>query len=426
MKSVVVSKTGMVLNTPSVAKQSSKGGEIGETIGLLRHLVKTGHRTVYFGKVRGELPEGVEYVEADPCGYDENISIDDSFRVMRYNAALLREVDPGVFVDMVGMSCRMHPAPGLLMMCMTVNYLMPILGGVGEIGLPTIAVLTDVRGRVKTQEMNDLYPSLRPIAVFSQRDAEYSRVVYGRQYRVREIACDAHSWWMDAGWERPEWIPFASRPLDGILLMHAHIGTGYTGHKACKTRKRQAAFANLLGDKYDLEALSKRKFVVIGDGWEKFKMSDGTPAIDAFPTLFAAPVATRDIFSTLASARCAPMIVPIERSWPLSAKASMAVASGCIPVFYGRSDCDYCYDPRGRVMPLDSAWRANCPSELRRVLSRATDNTTDAEARAVCNELLMHLAPTYSRVTECIDRTLHGDRIEQGDWWERFGGYRAV
>lgn len=419
MKSVVVSKTGMVLNTPSVVKQTSKGGEIGETIGLLRHLVKTGHRTVYFGRVRGELPEGVEHVEADPCGYDENISIDDSFRVMRYNAALLREVDPGVFVDMVGMSCRMHPAPGLLMMRMTINYLMPILGGVGEIGLPTIAVMTDVRGYVKVQEMNDLYPSLRPIAVFSQRDAEYSRVVYGRQYRVREIACDAHSWWMDAGWERPAWQPFDARDLDGMLLMHAHIDTGY------RERKRQTAFANLLGDATDLEELTRRKFVVIGDGWESFALSDGSSATDAYPSLFKPSVNVRDIFDTLASSRCAPMIVPIARGWPLSAKASMAAWSGCIPVFYGRDACDYCYDPDGRVIALNARLRASSPKELRDVLDHVAA-MSDVKARDVCAALTARLTPTYARVAECVDRVLRGDRIEQGDWWERFGGYRAV
>ena len=159
MKTIIVMKTGMVLNTTSVIKQSSGGGEIGETIGLLRHLVGLNFRVIYFGKVKGDLPFGVIHVEPKYTGKEGWESKSELMEMAKKNAEFLKPYKPDLLIDMVGMYSRLYPALGGTRLIWTVRYLSTALGAVGELGIPTICIETDVRGYPKCDEMNNIYPS---------------------------------------------------------------------------------------------------------------------------------------------------------------------------------------------------------------------------------------------------------------------------
>lgn len=415
MKTIIVTKTGMVLNTPLIIKQSSSGGEIGETLGLLKHLVSLGYQVIYFGKVKGELPTDVIHIIPEFIGKDGWESKQELMMMSKKNVEQLKQYKPDLFIDMVGMHSRLYPAIGSNLLIMTVRYLSTILGAIGELDIPTICIETDVRGYPKNDEMNNIYPLLKPCALFSQRNIEFSRIIYGVRYRIKEIRCDAHSWWRNAGWDRPEYIYFKNREWNGTLLMHAHIQTGY------KIKERHFAFHNVLGDIAELKELENRKFRVIGNGWEHFILSNGMPAINMFPNMFQPAVPVCEIFNELANSKCCPMITPIKRNWPISAKASMAAWSGCMPIFYGRDEIDFAYDPHEEYLSLGSKYRIEKPGDLIRVLDSHLNELEITRERGRLSNLF---TPKFEPVTSCIDAILNGVDTSSENWWNLYGGYR--
>jgi hypothetical protein len=417
MATILVSKTGMVLNQPGIKKNTSSNGEIGETHGVMRHLVDVGHRVVYFGYIKGELPKGVEFVQADAEDVGYGSSLASQKKMIARNAKRVAAVNADVFLDMIGpTSSFMAKADGRTPLQMTMKYVSPILGAIGTVGLDRIVVKTDIRCKPCESQMNDTWPSLRPVAIMSQESSIKKQRIDGWKYMAHEVRCDADGWWIDAGWSRP---PIKPNPdWDMTMLMHAHIQDGYTNPR------RAAAFANLLGDRAELKALSRLKVRVVGLGWEHFLLKDGSSAPSVFPDIFLPPVPTSEIFTELANSKSCPMITPKEENWHFSAKMLMSAWCGCAPILYGRG-APFTYDPAGTILSLTSNLRASDPGDLVRVVEilKANPNIRHNYAKHV----IKTARPKYKKLDCCIRDVVAGRaNVNDDKWLKAYGGLRLL
>ena len=235
MATILVSKTGMVLNQPGLKKNTSSNGEIGETHGVMNHLVKAGHRVVYYGFAKGDLPKGVEFVPADPEDVGFGTSLDKQMKMITRNARNVAKVKADVFLDMIGPTTGFLAKPdGRTPLHMTMRYVSPVLGAVGMLKLPRVVIKTDIRCYPNEHQMNDKWPTLRPVAIMSQETRVKKQRVNSWKYEVHETRCDADGWWIDAGWPKPAAV--GNPEWDMTLLMHAHIQDGYTNPKRAAAR----------------------------------------------------------------------------------------------------------------------------------------------------------------------------------------------
>lgn len=406
---ILVSKMGMVTYTAEEqakrpAKKSS-AGEQGTTLAVVDHLLKRGDLTVvFFGAWRGETPGGLIHV--DPCvyGMDEYMTAKEQRTRWAEDVLHVASYEPRLHVTVAGYaSSRCHvgnDALATVQLCAT-RYTAPILNVIQTFKLPRIVILNDVRNVPQEGEMSLGWDHVRPVAVLSQRDKNWSRVIMGKRYDIREVYAAAEHW---RDFVR---LPVIEKTLPCTVIGHAHMQE----KKGKRLKGYRHVWHDILAPDEDVERLKFMGMRVYGAGWEHYDRYD--------PGLMLGVVKPHEVMETLARSKTCPCAITGGELY--TNKPRFCLAQRCLPLFYGDGG-PYTMDPLGKYQSLDSWLRIRKPGDLLKRVQYFDNN--EKPRRDLIDALWKATMPDYSLLDECVDDLLAGRDTGDDDWWEKFGGYR--
>jgi hypothetical protein len=421
---VVVSKMGGVQHFPdSRAAQSVRGEILGETIGMIKRLVDDGYHVVYYGKVQGTPPEGMTLVEP-PLGrlgdtLTTGSTVKDQDEVFAAGEATLRQHDPDVFVQVLGMegtSCYLGATWPVTPQASQIRYMSPQFHAVEVFNRPRICVNNDPRSYPKIQEMSKMWLNTRPCALLSQRTGDCKRVIGGVAYDQREVYAGCQDWWK-YGAVRPD-----RQEKTNIcdVVAHAHIADG------CRSNRRDYAWQRIFSHEneelWSLDDYQRYDIAVYGKGWEYFT--------GYVPEVMPGVIQPHDVMRIVAATAMMPCVSPSNRFY--TSKASMLAWYHCAPLFYGRGE-EYTYDAEERVLPLDHWSRVSEPGDLDLRL-RAYGNDVDSrDLISLTEHVHEHTTPWFDLFDNCVNEFAllsqswgddWRDHMTSPHWWEDYGGLR--
>lgn len=399
---ILISKTGAVgysreYSLAHRSKKAASAGEQGTTEAVLRHLGGRGDlRVVYFGQWRGVLPDGIKYVEADVAGLNDLTTAREQKERWANDMAKLRPFNPKLFITIAGYASNTswidNPLCNATQAC-AVRYTGPLLNVIQKLKLPRVLIVNDIRNYPKEAELTWGWEWLRPIACLSQREKDWSRIITGKRWNIREVYSAAEHW---RDFHRAEPIP---KDLSCVVCGHAHIGDG----KRLKTH--DAAWRTILGGKLP------KDLRIYGQGWEHF--SDYDPKL--MPGLVS-PAEVEKLF-----ARSKTTVVTITGGELYTNKARFALAQNCLPLFYGRGE-PHTMDPLGKYLPLDSPFRIGDKDDLMFLVNHF--GSCETSRQDLVDKLWKLTEPNWSMLDDCIDKIIAGVNYDTDWWWNKFGGYR--
>ena len=335
---ILINKSGCVFRTRDSNKGASKTGEVGETEGVIRHLVERGHKVVYFGAIRGDLPCTVveshippDLNELSPGAYQRELWAKD--------VAALEPHGPFThMLQMAGFSPTWSTIdnPNFASIYSAgIRYSGPALHVLHHFGLQRIMINCDPRTYPKDQEMSLTWPEVRPRLVLDQCDSEVVTKVGGKKYRriTRYAGCESWAYLNK----------FANTgEVDCAVVAHAHIKDG------CRQQGRDQSWRNvLLGTNH----------MVYGKGWEHYSNYN--------PDLMPGPIRPNEVQRLLSRVKCSPCVAQ-ENFY--TGKPYVLWSCGCVPLLYGDGQDPYTWDPKEIFLPLNHPWRINKPGDLDRLI----------------------------------------------------------
>jgi len=399
---VVVSKVGGVFYTRALATKNSKVGEQGETEGIVKHLLKRDDiQVVYFGQWRGDIPDGMIYIESSIDGLDEYSLAAEQQRHWDLDIQNIQPYSPLAYINIAGyastLSMIKNPNAASIQV-VGIRYCAPALNVMQQLKIPRIVINNDPRNYPQDGEMSFNWDWTRPRALLSQRAAEWSKVIQNKKYAIREVYAAAENWCEYIREEPINDIPCA-------CIAHAHIGDG------CKELGRDIAFAHILAPRSDIKELVDEGFVIHGEGWKCFCNYD--------PSYMLGSIRPNEVSRLLAHARTCPAVAAGNEFY--TSKLRTCLAQGALPLFYGRGE-PYTFDCLGKYLPLDHELRIAMPGDLLKAV-RYLDKH-EQERRNLIDELWRISSPDFSLLDKCIDDIIDGRDMETESWWKDYGGYR--
>jgi len=399
---VLITKIGSVYRTRALAEKSSKVGEQGETEGIINHLRKRDDiNLVYFGQYRGEAPAGLTVINSYIEDLDDLSTHAQQQRCWDYDIKNVAPYKPKFFIHIAGyastMSVIKNPNAAAVQAA-GIRYVAPSLNILQAFKLPRIVINNDPRSYPREGEMTCMWDWVRPRALLSQRAADWSRIIYGRKYEVREVYAGAENWC--------EYI--REEPINDIpcgCIAHAHIKDG------CKQRGRDIAFANIFNPKSDMEDLIKSGFKVYGKGWEHFSEYD--------PSYMFPPIRPNEVGKFLARIKTCPAVAAGDNFY--TGKLRTCLAQDCLPLFYGQGE-PFTFDSLGKYIQIPHALRIAGPGDLLRVV-RYFDGHEEARSASI-KSLWEQSKPDFTLLDDCIADVLNGRDMTTESWWQQYGGYR--
>jgi hypothetical protein len=391
MRSVVVCKSGSVLGSTSAS------GEAGETEGVLRHFVGRGDvRVVYFGRVNGQLPDGVTHVDPDVGGVDEWCTAARQLEGFENNWERLRDCEALCVINVCGYSPTMSHVDnphGAQVQAAAIRYNAPMLDFLERARVPRICVVTDPRLYPKDQEMSLGWEWARPRALLDQWSLDARQVVGGVKYARRSVYAACQSW---------AWLPQRenSGTVPACVLGHAHVEDGI----------KKGSW----GPWWDiLPRLDQWPdwLYVAGKGWD-------SPDSRVCQRHYKGCVSQLEMTRMLTSARCCPVVAHTPGFY--TGKPHFLMSHGCVPILYGRGE-KHTWDLEERYLSIRSRARVTNWYELRREIEGMQG---DEVWKFMQDWWRKKLQPKWEKLDECVDELLSGAGTESPEWWTKYGGYR--
>ena len=296
---ILITKYGMKFYSRD--KLTNKGGEQGETEGLLRHLVECGHDVTYFGRWEGEVP-GVRFVAATLGDLDHESSAAQQQACWDADLKLLAgNYDAAIQVNGLAPTFSWIDNPrGARLQAFAVRYCGPWLNALQRLHLPRLCINNDPRSYPRDQEMSYGWEWCRPAALLDQCDARVKQVVGGKEYlRVSTYgACESFGY-----------LPVREnrREKDIVIVAHSH-------------------FNDSLGTKGDWSLLDElfAKFpdlLVYGAGWESWA--------EKYPGRFPGAVSPAKVLDLVNEAKCS-YVVDHHPGFK-TGKPYVLTSQGCVP-----------------------------------------------------------------------------------------------
>lgn len=403
---VLVSKIGGVMYTREALARATASSEMGETEGMIRHLVAAGHRVVYFGRVNGTLPDGVWHIDPVLDGLDEWSDEEDIRANLQPQLDAIRDIGFDAYVVMAGYAgtmCAPWNVKGVQVQACGVRYALPQCLVMHECMLPPIYVNCDPRTYPIHQEMTLMWPRCKPLALLSQRTRSWNRVVGGCAVQCREVYAAPEHWCY-----RPRLDLVSHKDNAVAIVAHAHMGDGIRNDK-----QRQAIWPNVL----DVAAARELGWRVHGKGWEHYGFYD--------PEVMTGPISPTAVDELLARSKCGPITSILHGFY--TGKMRTYLMQRCLPLLYGRGELGT-YDAEFRYVSSalnDSNIRFGSWPELLHLVDYFTADANEAEREDRVQALLDRTEPDFSVLDRCLEAVYERAPETAPDlFFEQFGGYR--
>lgn len=406
---ILISKMGTVTFTAEEQRKrpakKSSAGEQGTTLAVVDHLLERGDLdVVFFGSWRGEIPDGLTHVEPDTTGMNEYCTVKEQQARWCEDLAHVIPLSPRLHVTVAGYAssrCDVgNDALAAVQLCAT-RYTAPILNVMESCELPRIVILNDVRNVPQEGEMSLGWDHVRPVAVLSQRDKNWSRVIMGKRYDIREVYSAAEHW---RDFVR---LPATKKTLPVTVVGHAHMQEG----KGKRLKGYNKVWHNILAPSSDVFGLVNDGMRVYGAGWEHYDWYDSS--------YMGTLLKPHEVTEVLAKSKTCPCAITGGELY--TNKPRFCLAQRCLPLFYGDGG-PYTMDPLGKYVALDSSLRIRKPGDLLKLVKYFDNN--DVQRMNLVNSLWDKTTPDYSLLDECVDDLLAGRDTWSVWWWTKFGGYR--
>lgn len=404
---ILISKMGAVACTTEYTKKRhaalSSAGEQGTTDAVVAHLLARGDvRVAYFGQWRGDVPDGLTYVQSNIKGFNDLSTSKEQKERWRDDLEQIMPLEPKTYVTIAGYASTRcvvdNPAAAAVQAC-AVRYTAPVLNVLQSCKLPRIVVVNDIRNYPREGEMSHGWDWARPRALLSQRTKEWSRVVLGVRWNVREVYSAAEHW------RKFTRLLTCEKTLPVVVVGHAHMLDGK------RLKNYDAAWRTILAPEKDVETLKRMGMRVYGKGWEHFSGYD--------PEYMMGVVTPGKISEILTKSATCPATVTGGELY--TNKGRFCLAQRCLPLFYGRGE-PYTYDPLGVQLPLDFDYRISKPGDLLRLVTYFNENGVARDK--IVDSLWRATEPDYSLLDECVDDVLKGRDTGTEEWHQKYGGYR--
>jgi hypothetical protein len=392
MSRVIVSKVGGVFY--SRGGPSNPVGENGETEGVMRHLLSSGHEVVYFGQWRGPKIDGVDLVEPDIEGLTEKSSAQLQLQLAAKDADVMSQKGPFTcLVNVAGYAptfSLIDNPNGAKVQAAAVRYAGPVYQLLHNLGLKRVVVNNDPRTYPREQEMSLVWEEVRPVALLDQCEHDWTRVVGGTKYDVRSVHARCESW---------GFLPQREnlRERAAVCVAHAHIKDGLRSAPI-------EAWERLLCGKLPED------FAVYGAGWEHFDKRE----------MFRGPISPEAVFNVLRTACCCPVVSHTPGFW--TGKPWVCLSQGCVPLLYDGDPG--CWDPQAEYVPRRHWSRIHNSADLVRAAEKLYGSVD--EHTAALFELSDLYEPDFSRLTDLVRDLDGGMDVDSGVWWQKYGGYRRA
>ena len=396
---VLITKIGSVCYTKEYTRtkrnlKNAARGEQGTTEAVVNHLLKRGDiRVVYFGKWYGELPEGLIYVEWENKGlgaYSLSKEQKDKFKI---DIARLDKYAPFTcFVTIAGYAANnslLDNEYQVICQACSVRMIGPVINVLDHYKLPRIVVLNDIRNYPNEHEMTWFTPYMRPAALLSQREREWSRIIHGKRWYISERYAAAEHWRDFDEKTQP------NKTHDCLIVGHAHMKDGK------KLKHHDEAWRKILNSFLPIN------FKIYGSGWEHFSGYD--------PKIMPGLANADEIFS-----KAKTTVITITGGELYTNKARFALSKNCLPLFYGRGG-PHTMDPLGKYIPLDDPSRIYEPGSLWDVVQTYCRNP--ATRQNVIDRLWEKTKPDWSMLDNCINDLINGRDYNTPEWRADYGGY---
>lgn len=398
---ILVSKIGGIMYTREALRHVNSSGEMGETEGMIRWLVESGHTVAYFGVVKGTLPTGVLHIEPNLKGLNEFSDKSEIIHQLSPAISAVRRTRPEAYVCMAGYAGTMcapwNPKRTTVQAC-GVRYALPQCLIMRHLGIQPIFINCDPRTYPVNQEMTLMWPECKPLALLSQRTRSWDRIVGGMPVRCREVYAAPEHWCY-----RPAVEVESPNSNDVAIIAHAHMADGIRNAK-----QRQAVWPNVL----DMNTCRERGWTVFGKGWEHYEHYDAEVMPGAInPT---------QVDAWLASSKCGPITSILHGFY--TGKMRTYLMQRCLPLLYGR-DALCMYDSDCLYVPRTSNLRFESPAELAHLVDYWCAH--DDERECVIDELLVKTAPEWCTLRDCLFDVDQGLPVREPEtFFASYGGYR--
>jgi hypothetical protein len=382
---IAVCKTGTVVWFSGSRHKTSAQAETGDTEGLLRHLVDSGHDVVFFGAWQGNLPAGVQGIPAKVSkqASDEYLttftkkSVDAVCTEMDKNIEHLGSFNPRIMIDVCGPGMyfkAMRNAPKMTQAMF--RYKWPAMRAMSVLNLPRLAVVADIRS----------YPVERtvraglcePVAILSQRSSTQ------HESRVQFIERDAA---VDTWWPRPLRSAAelkGSNRRSAIYVANCHVGSGFNQETRLVPHAKVLACTSVS--------------TIAGSGWHHVqeKLPRAVEAVE---------MSSQQVRDAMLEYSSAPIIAGL--GWGRSTKLTELASAGCLPLMYGKSNStDHCVDPEQNYFKFSDELRWESTRELTDLIKRAH---VDPQWRVhQCQRVLSILAPDFRMLDACLAQCRKG------------------
>lgn len=406
---VLVSKIGAVAYTNEYNKtrpaKLSSAGEQGTTEAVIAHLLKRNDiQIVYFGQWRGEVPHRMFYVQSDISGLTDLTTSKEQKERWVNDVSKIAPLKPRIHVTISGYAptwCSVdNPHVSAVQAC-SIRYTAPVVNVIQKCKLPRIVIVNDIRNYPREGEMSHGWDWARPAALLSQRAKEWSRILMGVRWDVREVYSAAEHW------REFVRLPRHDKIYPVTVVGHAHMLDGK------KLKGYDDVWRTILSPRCDVEKLKSIGMRIYGKGWEHYSGFDSE--------LMLGLLKPHEVMKILAESKTCP--VTITGGELYTNKGRFCLAQRCLPLFYGRGG-PYTYDPLGVQMPLNSDCRIEKPGDLLKLVRYFDQN--DIMRSNLIDSLWAHTRPDYSLLDECINDLLAGHDTSGDAWWEKYGGYRRA
>lgn len=401
---ILISKMGAVAYTTEYNKtreaRRSSAGEQGTTDAVVEHLLARGDlRVTYFGQWRGDVPKDMTYVQSDIKGLTDLTTSKEQKKRWINDLKRVVPLKPKAYVTIAGYASNFSTVDNprfVTVQAVAIRYTAPLINVMQTCKLPRIVIVNDTRNYPKEGEMSYGWDWIRPRALLSQRMKEWTRVISGKKWNIREVYSAAEHW------RKFPRLPKREKTSPVTVVGHAHMGDGK------KLKGYDAVWRTILADACELKRLGMK---VYGKGWEYFSGWD--------PEYMGNLVTPAEIEKILAESKTCP--VTITGGELYTNKGRFCLAQRCLPLFYGNGG-PYTYDPLGKYTSLNSGLRITKPGDLLRLVKYFNDNENFRDR--VINDLWRETEPDFSLLDECIDDVLRGRDTDSEEWHQKYGGYK--
>lgn len=394
---IIVTKIGTVFRTQEEIRKGghTASGEVGETEGLIRYLIKKGHEVTYFGQFRGEIP-GLRVIQSHLKGIDDMTTIPQQEAAWRIDEENLgKPGDYDLFFTVAGYAAARSFVTGKhILQAAGIRYLGPINNALRYLKAPRVLVNNDPRTYPRCQEIA-AHPELQPAAILDQiADAGGRRstpqILCGDQFmrHMRYAACE--SW----AYLQQQPITTEGRELDCLLLAHAHVKDGI------KQKTRLHALQQVVGD------LSKFPYTIFGKGWQHYEPNSEGRVVE--------PCKPGHVPWYLSQAFTCPVI---QQKNFYTGKPYVLVANGVVPLLYGdvNDPNEYTADPR--LLFSRGIERITHPSDTIRMAE--TISRDEETYNQLIRDWRSRLTPRYDVLDGLLDHVNSGRPLP---FYEEFGG----